>query len=110
VAPLSEIIDALNQRFGTDFAEEDRLFFVQIKEKACKNEDIIAIARANELDLFNVGIRQMIDDLMMERHSENDQIVSNYIDDKNFQEIAFPILARAIYRAVRLEAKGARAS
>jgi len=105
VSPLSEIIDALNQRFGTDFTEEDRLFFVQIKERACKNEDIIAIARANELDLFKVGIRQIINNLMMERHSENDRIVSNYIDNKSFQETAFPILARAIYRAVRVEGK-----
>jgi len=29
--PLSEIIHALNERFGTDFTEEDRLFFEQIK-------------------------------------------------------------------------------
>ena len=35
-APLSEIIEVLNERFGTQFTEEDRLFFQQIKEKACK--------------------------------------------------------------------------
>ncbi len=34
--PLSEIIDALNKQFGTDFSEEDRLFFEQIKEKPQK--------------------------------------------------------------------------
>ena len=33
-APLSEIINVLNERFGTQFTEEDRLFFQQIKEKA----------------------------------------------------------------------------
>ena len=32
-APLSEIIEVLNERFGTEFTEEDRLFFQQIKEK-----------------------------------------------------------------------------
>ena len=32
-APLSEIIDVLNERFGTNFTEEDRLFFEQIKQK-----------------------------------------------------------------------------
>jgi hypothetical protein len=36
--PLSEIIEVLNERFGTQFTEEDRLFFQQIKEKACKSE------------------------------------------------------------------------
>ena len=34
-APPSEIIEVLNERFGTQFSEEDQLFFEQIKEKAC---------------------------------------------------------------------------
>lgn len=36
-APLSEIIQVLNERFGTEFTGEDRLFFQQIKEKACRD-------------------------------------------------------------------------
>jgi len=44
--PLSEIIDVLNERFGTEFTEEDRLFFQQIKEKAVKNEHVIQTALA----------------------------------------------------------------
>src|SRR4029077_7404042 len=34
--PLSEIIQVLNEPFGTQFTEEDRLFFQQIKENAVK--------------------------------------------------------------------------
>ncbi len=36
-APLSEIIELLNERFGTNFTEADRLFFEQIKEKTTSN-------------------------------------------------------------------------
>ncbi len=43
-APLSEIIEVLNARFGTQFAGEDRRFFQQIKEKACKSEQVIQTA------------------------------------------------------------------
>lgn len=32
--PLSEIIKVLNERFGTNFTDEDRFFFEQIREKA----------------------------------------------------------------------------
>ena len=32
--PLSEIISVLNEKFGTDFTDEDRFFFEQIREKA----------------------------------------------------------------------------
>ena len=37
----SKIIQVLNERFGTEFNEEDRLFFQQIKEKACNDNQVI---------------------------------------------------------------------
>ncbi len=100
-APLSEIIKVLNERFGTQFTEEDRLFFQQIKEKACNSEQIVRTALANPLDKFELGARKLIEDMMIERMEENDQIVTRYMDDKEFQASAFPILAREIFEAVR---------
>ena len=99
--PLSEIIEVLNERFGTQFAEEDRLFFQQIKEKACNSEQIVKMAITNSLDKFELGIRKFIENLMIERMAENDQIVTRYMEDKEFQSSAFPILAREIFDSVR---------
>lgn len=106
-APLSEIIEVLNERFGTQFSEEDRLFFQQIKEKACKSEQIIRTALANPLDKFELGIRKLVEDLMLERMGENDKIVTRYMADQQFQGSAFPILAREIFEAVRAKAAAA---
>ena len=100
-APLSEIIKVLNERFGTQFSEVDRLFFQQIKEKACNSDQIVKTALANSLDKFELGTRKLIEDLMIERMTENDQIVTRYMADKEFQSSAFPILAREIFNAVR---------
>src|SRR5262249_42311161 len=100
-APLSEIISVLNERFGTEFSEEDRLFFQQIKERACKSEQVIQTALANPLDKFELGIRKLIEDLMIERMEQNDRIVTRYMADREFQSTAFPILAREICEAVR---------
>ena len=99
-APLSKIIEVLNERFGTQFTEEDRLFFQQIKEKACKNQQIIKTALANPLDRFQMGIRKLIEELMIERMGENDKIVTRYMSDRDFQASAYPILAREIFDAV----------
>ena len=98
--PLSEIIQALNDRVGTDFSEEDRLFFEQIKEKAAKDERIIQTAMANPLDKFQLGIKTLIESLMMQRMAENDSIVTRYMDDGNFQKTIFPILAKEIYKSI----------
>ncbi len=98
--PLSEIIEVLNDRFGTTFTEEDRLFFEQIKEKAVNNETIIQTASANPLDKFELGIKKMIETLMIQRIADNDEIVTKYMDDKEFQEAVFPILAKEIYEKI----------
>ena len=100
-APLSEIIEVLNERFGTQFTEEDRLFFQQIKEKAVKNEQVVQTALANPLDKFELGIRKLIEDFMIERMGENDKIVMRYMADRDFQAAAYPILAREIFDAVK---------
>ena len=53
---------------------------------------------ANPLYKFELGIRKLVEDLMIERMVENDRIVTRYMDDKEFKAAAFPILAREIFR------------
>ena len=91
----------LNERFGTQFTEEDRLFFQQIKEKACRTDQIVQTALVNPLDKFELGIRKLVEDLMIERMGENDKIVTRYMADRQFQGSVFSILAREIFEAVR---------
>ena len=98
--PLSEIITLLNDRFGTNFTEEDRLFFEQLKEKAVRNEHVRQTATANSFDKFTVGIKQIIEDIMIQRMSNNDDIVTRYMENNEFQNTVFPILAREIYNAI----------
>ena len=99
--PLSEIIEVLNERFGTSFTEEDRLFFEQIKAKAVNDEQVIQTARANPLDKFQLGIRKLIEEFMVQRMADNDKIVTRYMDDQEFQNSAFPILAKDIFESIR---------
>ncbi|AMD92492.1 type I restriction endonuclease subunit R [Desulfomicrobium orale] len=99
-APLSEIIEVLNDRFGTNFTEEDRLFFEQIKEKAANTPEVIRLRRANPFDKFQLGLRQMLEDLMLQRMNENDKIVSRYMDDKAFEDKAFAVLSKVIYDSI----------
>ncbi len=104
--PLSEIIQVLNERFGTQFQEDDRLFFQQIKEKASRDERVIRTALANPLDKFTLGVRKLLEDLMIERMSENDRIVTRYMEDREFQGTALPLLARETYETIQAEHAG----
>lgn len=99
-APLSEIIQVLNERFGTAFTDEDRFFFEQIREKAANDEQVIQLRRANPFEKFQIGLRQLIADLMVQRMGENDKIVTRYMDDQEFSAAAFQILSRTIYDTI----------
>lgn len=99
-APLLEIITVLNERFGTNFTEEDRLFFEKIKERAAKNEQVIQLRRANPFDKFQLGLRKLIEEFMMQRMSENDKIVTRYMEDQDFESAAFLVLSKEIYDAI----------
>ena len=99
-APLSEIIGRLNERFGTEFTDEDRLFFEQVRERALRDKDVRKIAVANPFEKFGLGIRERLGQLMVERMGENDALVTRYLSDPEFQEVAFAVLAREIFQAV----------
>jgi type I restriction enzyme R subunit len=99
--PLSEIIEIVNERFGTQFTDEDLLFIEQIKEKAVKNDEIRKTAQANPLDKFQLGIKKLIDDFMIQRMSENDDIVNRYMQDSDFRNVVFMVLTKEIWEEVR---------
>ncbi len=47
-----------------------------------------------------IGLRQMIEELMIQRISENDKIVTRYMDDKEFGDAAFGVLSKSIYESI----------
>ena len=66
-------------------------------------------ARANPRDRFELGIKSRLDELMIERMSENDQIAERYLSDETFRSLALPILARAIFEDLQTKDVGAPA-
>ncbi len=105
--PLSDIIEVLNDRFHTNFTEEDRLFFEQIKVAAVKDNAIIQTASANPLDKFQLGVRKIIESIMIKRMADNDKIVSRYMDDPGFQKLAFEKLSEDIFKEINAPGKPA---
>lgn len=99
--PLSKIIQTLNERFGKIFSEEDRLLFKQIKMRALDNVQIVQTAKANPLSKVQLGVRKLVEYLMIQRLGENDKVVTRHMGGGEFQRAAPPILAREIFEAIR---------
>jgi type I restriction enzyme R subunit len=48
-------------------------------------------------------MRQLIEDMMVQRMTDNDKIVTRYMDDKDFGNTAFDVLSQAIYESIPRE-------
>jgi type I restriction enzyme R subunit len=98
--PLSTIVGVLNERFSTEFTEADQLFFDQIQAEAAEDQRVIDTALANPEDKFILGIRELVDHLMVQRMGKNDKLVTRYLDDGAFKEIALALMGRALYKRI----------
>jgi type I restriction enzyme, R subunit len=106
---LSQLIDDLNQRFGTDFNQADQLFFDQLAETAVLDDRLQQAAKVNPEDKFSLVFTSLLEALMLERMDQNEAIVARYMGDKEFQrQIAIRLAKEAYRRLGGTEIKGAR--
>jgi type I restriction enzyme R subunit len=98
---LSELIQVLNERFGTEFKEADRLFFEEVVAQAKEDPDVRLRAEANAFDNFALSMRQKFEDAMVDRMERNESIVSRFLNDPEFRELISRELARRIYGELR---------
>jgi type I restriction enzyme R subunit len=98
--PLSSIIGVLNEKFSTEFNEADQLFFDQVQAEAAADSRVIETALANPEDKFLLGIRDIMDAMMVKRMEKNDRIVTKYLGDSAFKDLAFSLLGKALYEQI----------
>jgi type I restriction enzyme R subunit len=100
--PLSQLIDIVNQRFGTDFNQADQLFFDQIVEAAVTDDNLRQAAAVNPEDRFELVFRSMLERLFVERMDQNEEIFVRYMNDSSFRQVVTNWMASEAYRKLRL--------
>ncbi len=96
-AKLSEIIEVLNDRFGTDFAEADRYFFSQIEAELIDDETLAQQARSNSLANFKYGFEDIFLAKLIERMDLNQDIFAKIIDDVDFGDVVQEWMLKKVY-------------
>lgn len=97
---LSELIDRLNENFGTDFTKADQLFFEQVRETAIQDERLQEAAKVNSLNNFRLVFDKLIEKLFVERMSGNEKIFEKLMNDREFKEYAANHLAAVVYDSI----------
>ena len=96
-APLSEIINVLNDRFGTDFTEADRLFFDQMEADLLLDEKLKEQAQANKIDTFKFAFEDLFLTKLIERMDQNQEIFEKILENKAFGGVVKELLMKSVY-------------
>jgi len=102
-APLSEIIQTLNERFGTDFKEADRLFFEQIVEDCVRDEDLGTQARANTYENFKYPFEDTYKDKVIDRMDQNQEMFNKLMEEGDFSTLVFNAIMKEVYKRFNAE-------
>jgi type I restriction enzyme R subunit len=97
---LSKLIDILNERFGTDFKPGDQLFFDSIKEDAVANPALRQAALANSMENFGYVFMKELQNLFLDRMSQNEEITARYLDDDQFRDEVGQKLLQEVYEQI----------
>jgi type I restriction enzyme R subunit len=100
---LSTIIEALNERFGTQLDERDQLLFDQFEETWLANPDVAAQARNNEFANFRLVFDKLFMGTVVGRMDDNEAIYKRVLDDPEFQQFLMDLYAMRVYRRLRGE-------
>ena len=100
---LSELINILNDRFGTDFTQADQLFFDQIQEEAIESEALQKAAAANSKSDFRFVFEKAFEGLVIDRMEGNEEIFGKLMADGEFRKIAMEHMLHKVYGALKGE-------
>src|SRR5699024_6038474 len=67
---LSDVIDRMNEKFGTDFDPQDKLSRDQLVEDMVQDADLQARAKNNSTDNFTFNYESMFIDFLIVRMTE----------------------------------------
>ncbi len=97
-SPLSDIIKTINDRFGTDFTEADRLFFEQIVEDCVRDEELGTQARANTYDNFKYPFEDAYKDKVIDRMDQNQEMFNRLMEEGDFSTLVFNTIMKEVYK------------
>ncbi|QHS23763.1 type I restriction endonuclease subunit R [Virgibacillus sp. MSP4-1] len=100
---LSSIIERLNDRFGTEFTDTDKLSYDQIKEDIVNNEDLAQKARVNTKDNFKFSYEEAFLDVVIDRMSQNEKFFMKMLEDNDFKKTVMNFMFDEIYEEMAVK-------
>lgn len=100
--PLSELVRRINERFGTNISETDRLFVDQVADDLVADEKIQVQALANDERSFGVGFDKTWVGALTGRMSANEKFAFELLDNDDLRAALLEEYRPDIYKRARV--------
>ena len=84
--PLSRIIQELNERFGTDFSEKDKVLVEHLHSSLAENEALRRSVEVNPPDKARLSFEHFVNDEMQSMIDTHFKFYKKFTDDPDFAE------------------------
>lgn len=101
--PLSKILELLNERFGYDFDEDDRVFIEQLKQKVQERDAVQKSIEVNSASDARLTFDMATEDELQDMIDNNFQLYRKITDDEAFGEMFFDLLFDHVREEVESE-------
>jgi type I restriction enzyme R subunit len=94
---LSKLIADLNERFGLNLTDADRIWFEQQQQHYANDPDLKEVAIANDYDNFEMHFVPLVADGLIERHEANEDLFKAFFNQPDFQRMMTRALSMSLY-------------
>lgn len=101
---LSSIVEILNERFGTDLTDVDKLLLDQFEESWVADDELSNQAKNNTIDNFRLVFDRKFLETIVTRVDANDEIYKRILDDEDFRATVGEFYLRKVYERLREDA------
>lgn len=95
--PLSELVDVLNEKSGTDFTAEDQLLFNQILGDLKHDDQPGDQARNNTIDPFKLAFDPKGMAAVLSRMERNEDIANQFMSNEQLRAVALELMMQQDY-------------
>ena len=97
---LAEIIAAINEKFGTEFTEMDKVL-EQIQNDFLADEKLVSFAKNNDEEMFGLKFEQEFENFAAKRYEQNDDFFVKMFSDSAIMKTVMDMLKPLVYRKMR---------
>lgn len=95
---LSNIINVLNDKYGTEFTDADKYYFEQIEQALFENNDLKKRAENNPIENFKYAFEEVFIQTLIDRMENNQEIFDKIMDNSDFKNDVKEWLTKKIYQ------------